>query len=250
MKEHITSRQNELSQHLARLGGTAGYRRRCGEYLCDGTKLLADALNGGIIPLTVAAAEDFPLPPLPAATRVVTMPARLIESLAPTETPQGVLFVCAIPEELSAPPETGRFLLLDGVQDPGNVGSVLRSAEAFGISGVYLSGGCADPFGPKAVRAGMGAVFRLPVGRVTPEDLLTGPLPLYAAALRPDAMPITDMPGGDCVVALGSEGRGLGRDILERAAGTLYIPMKGGAQSLGVAAAAAVVLWRLTIDNG
>ena len=241
MTEHITSRQNELSRHLDRLCGRASYRRSCGQYLCDGEKLLADALASGIVPLTVAASEDFTLPPLPGAARVVTMPSRLIDALSPTDTPQGVLFVCQVPPALSAPPEKGRFLLLDGVQDPGNVGAILRTAEALGLPGVYFSGACADPFGPKAVRAGMGALFRLPVGFTNPGEILAGPLPLYATALDPGAKPISSLPGGDYVLALGSEGSGLSPELLDGAAGRFYIPMNGGAQSLGVAAAAAII---------
>lgn len=131
--------------------------------------------------------------PLPDHVRQVLVPPEVMSSISPAKTPQGVLFTCAIP--VLPVPETlpgRRYVVLDGVQDPGNVGTVLRTLDAFDADGLLLTGGCADPFGPKTVRASMGAVFRRPVWSATPEELgallRRSGIPLYGAALRPDAL--------------------------------------------------------------
>ena len=119
------------------------------------------------------------------------VPEDLLKSLSTTETPQGVLFLCRTPRlALPEAMEGRRYLVLDGVQDPGNVGTVLRTADAFGADGLILLPGCADPFAPKTVRASMGACFRLPVWEADRETLTAAleraGLPLYAAALGTD----------------------------------------------------------------
>ena len=140
-----------------------------------------------------------------------------------------------------------RDVVLDGVQDPGNVGTVLRTLDAFDADGLLLTGGCADPFGPKTVRASMGAVFRRPVWSVTPEELgdlqRRSGIPLYGAALRPDAMDARQADYSRCALAIGSEGRGLSREVLDLCDKTVLIPMSPRCESLNAAIAAAVLLW-------
>ena len=162
--EIITSRQNALCTHLRKLASSAAYRRRTGEFLCDSPKLLEEALlwHGDLH--TVVATEQAALPPIPAGVRCVQVPPDVMASVSPAQTPQGVLSVCgmreaALPERL----EGKRYMVLDGVQDPGNVGTILRTADAFRADGLFLGNACADLYNPKTVRATMGAVFRCPV---------------------------------------------------------------------------------------
>ena len=151
--------------------------------------------------------------------------------------------VLPVPETLPG----RRYVVLDGVQDPGNVGTVLRTLDAFDADGLLLTGGCADPFGPKTVRASMGAVFRRPVWSVTPEELgdllRRSGIPLYGAALRPDAMDARQADYSRCALAIGSEGRGLSREVLDLCDKTVLIPMSPRCESLNAAIAAAVLLW-------
>ena len=164
MAERITSRTNALMVHIRKLGSSRAHRREAGEYLGDGVKLLDEAVRWGASLTAVVHTADVPLPELGPAVRVAEVPVELMRSISPMETPQGVLFLARQPSQ--EPPErlSGcRYLALEGVQDPGNVGTILRTADAFGADGLFLLPGCADPFGPKAVRASMGAVFRLPV---------------------------------------------------------------------------------------
>lgn len=158
--ETITSRQNPLMTHIRKLAGSAAYRRQTGQCLCDSPKLLREAAQWGAEVQTVVSVEPWP-EPLPEKVRQVLVPPEVMASISPAKTPQGVLFTCRAP--VLPVPETlpgRRYVVLDGVQDPGNVGTVLRTLDAFDADGLLLTGGCAEPFGPKTVRASMGAVFR------------------------------------------------------------------------------------------
>ncbi|MCC8123290.1 MAG: RNA methyltransferase [Oscillospiraceae bacterium] len=249
MTERITSRQNPFSAHVRRLGRSRAYRREQGAFLCEGPKLLDEALRWGAVLETVVTGEDPPLH-LPDGTRHVTVPDDLLRYLSDTETPQGVLAVCSMPEltqtELIAP---GRYLVLDGVQDPGNVGTIWRTADAFGADGIFLLPGCADPYAPKTVRATMGACFRLPVWESEPEALQAAlraaGLPLYAAALRQESEDIRRFSASSAAVVIGSEGGGVSPAVLARCDGLVHIPMQPQCESLNAAVAAAVVLWEL-----
>ena len=182
--ERITSRQNPLITRLRRLGAEKNTRRAQGVFLCEGSKLVGEALRWGPPPeLLVVAEGTVPPAELPAGVRVVEVPEALLRAVSTVETPQGMLAVCQTPD--TAPPEAlpeGRLLVLDGVQDPGNVGTVWRTADAFGAAGMFLLPGCAEPFAPKTVRATMGACFRLPVWEGTLEEL-TGRLAQSRAPL-------------------------------------------------------------------
>ena len=151
----------------------------------------------------------------------------------------------ALPETLPG----RRYALLDGVQDPGNVGTILRTADALFCDGLLLVGGCADPWQPKAVRASMGAVLRCPVWSCTAEEakglLSCSGIPLYGAALRQDTLDARDIPEGKAAIAIGSEGRGLSAEMLALCDATVRIPMAEHCESLNAAAAAAVLLWEL-----
>ena len=165
--EIITSRQNPLCTHLRKLAASASYRRQRGEFLCDSPKLLKEALLWGAEVRTVVATAGVDLPELPLGVRQVEVPAEVMKSLSPMETPQGTLFTCAIHAEPL--PETlagRRYVVLDTLQDPGNVGTILRTADAFHADGMFLVNGCADLYNPKTLRATMGAVFRCPVWTV------------------------------------------------------------------------------------
>ena len=225
--ERITSRQNPLITRLRRLGAEKKTRRAQGVFLCEGTKLVGEALRWGPPPELLAVAEGTAPPAeLPAGVRVVEVPEALLRAVSTVETPQG---------------------MLAGVQDPGNVGTVWRTADAFGAAGLFLLPGCAEPFAPKTVRATMGACFRLPVWEGTLEDL-TGLLArsavsLYAAALRDDTEDIRSVPLGSAAVVIGSEGRGVSQPVLDACRATLKIPMRDRCESLNAAVAASVVLW-------
>ena len=246
--ERITSRTNALCTHIRKLASSASYRRRSGEFLCDSPKLLEEALLRGAALRTVVCTEQTALPALPAGVRQVEVPEDLMRSISPMETPQGVLAVCAMPEQqLPQVLEGRRYVVLDGVQDPGNVGTILRTADAFRADGVILVNACADLYNPKTVRATMGAVFRCPVwsGEVEAVSALlkTSGLPLYGAALRQDTVDARSVDYSRCAIAIGSEGRGLSEEMLAVCDRTVLIPMHEHCESLNAAVAATVLLW-------
>lgn len=245
--EYITSRKNPAISHIRKLGADRAYRREAGEFLGDGVKLLEEAVRWNA-PLTAVVTTPGISPPPVEGVRRIEVPEDVMASISPARTPQGALFLARMPD--TAPTERlegGRWLVLDGLQDPGNVGTIWRAADALGADGLLLVNRCADPFSPKTVRATMGACFRLPVWEGTLEDL-TGLLArsavsLYAAALRDDTEDIRSVPLGSAAVVIGSEGRGVSQPVLDACRATLKIPMRDRCESLNAAVAASVVLW-------
>lgn len=248
--EQITSRKNPLITHLRKAVSDRAYRRECGEFLGDGTKLLEEAVRWNA-PLTcVVHTAGTQLPALPEGVRVVQVPEDVMASVSPMKAPQGALFLCRmgaqdVPETLPGQ----RYLVLDGVQDPGNVGTIWRTADALGADGLLLVDGCADPWNHKTVRATMGACFRLPVYEIKRQDLAAllerSGLPLYATALREDTVDLRDADLNRCAVVIGSEGKGVSEELLSVSEKTLKIPMRERCESLNAAAAATVVLWEM-----
>jgi len=255
MRERVQSRANPLMVRLRKLKGKRSFRREEGAFLCEGPKMLSEALRWGARLETVVCAGGYALPELPAGVRVVEVPPALLEDAADTKTPQGVVFLCrtpstALPEAL----EGERFLVLDGVQDPGNVGTIWRCADAFGAGALLLTGACADPWSPKTVRATMGAAFRLPVYECALQEMarrMEGRgIPLYAAALGPGTADVRSVNLSRAAVVIGSEGAGVSRQALALCRGRLKIPMRERCESLNAAAAAAVILWEMSRDGG
>lgn len=240
---------------IRRLTASRSHRREQGLFLGDGVKLLEEALKWHAPLDTVMLTEGVDIPDLPDGVRLVQVPRDVMASISPMDSPQGALFLCRTGE--TAPPERlpgERYLVLDGVQDPGNVGTIWRTADALGADGLLLVNGCADPYGPKTVRASMGACFRLPVWEAGPEELCAllerSGLPLYATALRADTVSLEQAGLGRCAVIIGSEGRGVSQSLLDRSGQTIRIPMRSRCESLNAAAAASVVLWEMVRQGG
>ena len=249
-RERITSRKNPLLQQLRRLLQSRGAREAAGEYIADGTKLLAEAVRW--IPerlRTVVVTESVDPGELPPHVRLVEVPDDVMAQLSPSKTPQGALFTCALPS-MEAPSIQPGTLILDGIQDPGNLGTILRTADAWDRP-VVLTPGCCDAYSHKTVRASMGAVFRTPPGFMTQEEvygtLLAAGIPLYVTALTSDALDVRQVALSKGAVVIGSEGRGVGEYFRTHADQTLIIPMTARCESLNAAVAAAVVLWQMLV---
>lgn len=245
--EHITSRKNEIIQRLRALASDTAFRRAEGEYLCDGHKLLFEALDKGAQLRTVLWKETPGETALPDSVRQYTTPAELFDYVSPMKNSPGPLFTLTIPEE--AEPVFTRAILLENVQDPGNVGTVIRTAAAMGVETVILCGACADVYSPKTARATMGAIFRERIIRCSADDVRAivdrNGLKLYGAALSDRAADIRALDLRNSVVAIGSEGQGLSKELLGLCDGELIIPMSPGSESLNAAVAASIVLWEM-----
>ena len=242
----ITSRHNAQVVRAAGLLSSAKKRRESGEFAAEGHKLLYDAAAAGVEVTLVLAAESCALDESRTGdARVERVSDSVFESISTQRSPQGVIFTAKRPERRQV--RDGALIVLDGVQDPGNVGTVIRTAAAFAAGGVILTGGCADPFSHKVVRASMGGVFRVPVLECSPEELpeLCGGRALAAAMPRDDAKPVGAL-GADIVPVIGSEGQGISREVLDRCSDSFYIPMPGGTESLNAAVAAVIALWEIS----
>ena len=243
--EQITSRHNPLVAELRRLAADKGARRESGLMLGQGWKLLYEALAAGFLPETVFCCGEAP--ELPENTRCYAVTEDLLAYISPMKSAPELLFTVPIPEEPG--PVFGRVLLAENMQDPGNVGAMIRTAAAFGFDGVLLAGTCADPWSPKAMRSSMGAVFRLKLWERSglPEALeeLSGEdLPIIAAALGEHSVTAGTFRFPErFALAVGNEGHGLSPELLHRADKIIRIPMAPGAESLNAAAAAAVLMW-------
>jgi TrmH family RNA methyltransferase len=221
----ITSRQNAWIKRLR-----DAIREHADEIVIEGPKAVADAVAQGWKAIAVF-------------TRGEDITPEIFDQLAETKTSQGVLALFERPRHDPAALFARRdsiVVALDAVQDPGNVGTIVRLAAAFDTAGVALLPGCADAFGPKAIRASAGAILSVPVASVTAGDLLACGLPLFAAA---GDGAVLDPPSGGAVLIFGNEGAGVSPEL--RAAATpIAIATSGWVESLNVAASAAILLAR------
>ena len=250
MDEKITSRENAKIKYACRLASGAAFRRTEGRFLAEGRKLCPELARGAELETLFytenALAKCPELAALPGEHYLVE--DHVADKLADVGTHQGVFGVFRTPvHTLEEVRPGGRYLALERVQDPGNVGTILRTADAFHADGMFLVNGCADLYNPKTLRATMGAVFRCPVWTVGAEELSAllkkSGIPLYGAALREDTLDARAVDYNRCAIAIGSEGRGLTEGVLALCDRTIKIPMSEHCESLNAAAAATVLLW-------
>ncbi len=245
-EERITARKNPLIQQVRKLLSSRKERQETGLYVADGTKLLEEAVKYAQLDTVIL--SDGVEATVPQNVRLVRVPGAVMESVSPMQTPQGALFLCRIPKEKPFVPQK-RMLILDGIQDPGNLGTILRTADALQVPVVLLEG-CADPYNHKTVRASMGAVFRTPPIRADWEQVKAAlqreKIPVGVTALSDTARDIRQWDLRDMAVVIGSEGQGVRPEILEQADARLIIPMNSRCESLNAAVAATIVLWQMT----
>ena len=246
MEERITSRKNPLLQQVKKLLSSKKAREEAGLFAADGTKLLAEAVRYFPGLETVILSEGVEAE-LPDRVRVIRVPGDVMESISPMASPQGALFLCRLPEKKQFAPKPG-MLLLDGIQDPGNLGTMLRTADALDIP-VALLEGCADPYSHKVVRASMGAVFRTHVVQTTWAEAkiacAAAGIGIGVTALSDRARDIRRADVKNMAVVIGSEGQGVRKEILESADAELIIPMNPHCESLNAAVAATIVMWQM-----
>ena len=246
MEMRITSRKNPLLQQVKKLFSTRKERENAGLFAADGTKLLQEAVR--FCPdLDTVILSDGVEADVPPHVRLIRVPEDVMTSISPMEAPQGAVFLCRLPQKTLLVPKAP-MLLLDGIQDPGNLGTMLRTADALKVPVVLLEG-CADPYSHKVVRASMGAVFRTPVVQSTWKEvyaaLQAADIPVAVTALSDRARDIRQADVKAMAVVIGSEGRGVRPEILKAADHELIIPMNENCESLNAAVAASIVLWQM-----
>jgi TrmH family RNA methyltransferase len=246
----IESRQNprvkELRAALARTGRTPG-----GLIAIEGEHLVAEAMRSGLGFASVFLRDAYEPPfAIPEDAEHFLLPADVFASAVSTEQPQGIAALVHPPAFSSATLFAGPaplILALETLQDPGNVGTLIRSAEAFAASGILLLPGTASPWNPKALRASAGSAFRIPTINATEAealDLLTQHgIPAIAAIAR-TGTPFSEAPlGRPCALLIGNEGAGLSDTLLAAAAYRITIPMPGKVESLNAAIAGSLLLY-------
>lgn len=246
----IISRDNPTFKQLKKLAESARERRKSGQALLDGVHLIEAGFAAGATPQQLVVAEGAAADPEIAALmarvpahHVLVLSGALFGELSPVDTPTGVLALIEIPRP--APMANPDFcLMLEDIQDPGNLGAILRSAAAAGVRVAWLSAGCADAWSPRVLRGGMGAHFVLPI--VERADL-----PAIAAAFSGQTLAAClggaslyqlDL-RGPVAFMVGNEGAGLSEGLIAAASQRFTIPMPGQVESLNAAAAASVCLF-------
>ncbi len=253
----ITSNHNPKVQSVRKLLTQAKERKAQGAFVIEGVRLAEEALQSGwearlvlytdqLDPRGQAVVEGFSAKGI--STEQVS--SGVMKAISDTETPQGILAVLPI-KPLAIPPSPNFLLILDGMRDPGNLGTILRSAAAVGVQAVMLTPGCADAWSPKVVRSGMGAHFRLPI-------LHQGWSELHQTLSRWGSnlgVFLADSAGGTSytqadfrsplALIVGGEAAGAGEQSLSLAGTKVHIPMPGGSESLNAAVAASILLFEV-----
>ena len=255
-KERITSRTNPYIKELALLADKK-YRTETSRFFFEGRKLFNEALENGIELEAVLMTDKFfnkykennyPF-------RHISVTEEVYSKISAEKSPEGIFCVAKTLDKLHnlniiySSDLNESILILDGLRDPGNVGTVLRTAAAFGCNTVVMSSDCADVYNPKTVRAAMGAVFRQKTVTVTDLEgtirkLRDNGRLVYCATLDDTSVELSDIAitPKHCFV-IGNEGNGIRKEIISASTGSVIIPMQPGAESLNASAAATVLLW-------
>ena len=257
----VTSKDNQWVKEWRRLNDSAKYRRESGLFAIEGARLCADALRSNV-PLqavlytasALAVYGNVVEPLLAAADTAVEISPELSRYMGDTMNPQGVFCIAKMLDNsliIDKINIIGTYSALEDIQDPGNMGTIIRTAEALGLDGILLSDGCCDIYNPKVLRASMGGVFRLPLMRVgdmaqTVVALQEKGLTAFACVVDSSATPITcaDM-GKGAVALIGNEGNGLRAETVAVCKHSVTIPMAGRAESLNASMAAGIILWEM-----
>lgn len=255
--EELTSLKNQRVKDWKKLQHKK-YRNQTGTYLLEGWHLVDEARKFGI-KLNELLVTDDVLDQHPEVAdysdNVFLVTRQIMKAVTDSVTPQGISAVVDLPDShrLPATPLAGGWLLLDRVQDPGNVGTMIRTADAAGFTGVVLSDRCAELYGPKVVRAMQGSQFHLQLfeGDLVKwiNDFKQAGAPVYGTELNPAAVDYRSVkPAKTFALIMGNEGHGMSKELLDLTDQNLYIPMPGNAESLNVAISAGILMFALNHD--
>lgn len=258
--EIIKSRDNKTVKYIGKLLSNAKFRREERRFVVEGVRLCEETLknniNVDILLVSLSAVDKYPviinkLEKISSATLFVE--DRIFSGLSATKTPQGVLCVVKTLDKqpyFDTIKDNGILLALDNIQDPSNLGTILRSADALGVDGVVLSHDCCDIYSPKVVRGSMGAVFRIPF--TITNDLaeyisnFNAFGTSYACVLDDTAVTVNETKFiKPSISVIGNEGNGVSKAVIDSCTKKLYIPMHNNAESLNAAVAASIIMWEM-----
>lgn len=258
--ESITSKNNEKIKYAVSLKDSSSERKKSACFFVEGARLCFDAAQSDVDILqfffTQKAKEkfaDYYNSVAEKAQKLFEISDDVSKKLSDTQSPQGMFCVCkAVDKNVKADKinSKGKYILLENVQDPSNLGAISRTAEALGVDGLIISGGC-DIYNPKALRASMGAFFRLNVINCDDlqqfiSDAKEKSITVAASTPSKDAVKITDIDfSGGIICIVGNEGNGVSKETMENSSVKVTIPMGGRAESLNASTAAAILIWEM-----
>ncbi|MGN1305420.1 MAG: TrmH family RNA methyltransferase [Oscillospiraceae bacterium] len=260
MRQYIASKENDNIKLFKKISSAKKYRSEYGLFPLEGARLVDDAVKENADISFVIAAETASekfgelLGRLEErCEKILTVPDELASSLAQTQGTQGIFAACKMPKSLSAEElvrECGKYAVLVQLQDPGNMGTIIRTADAMGVDGI-IAVNCCDIYNPKTVRSTMGSLFRIRIANADEDEafaaLKNKGIETFASVIDTDALSLTDCSfKNGAAVLIGNEGNGLARETVSRCDKKLTIHMNGNVNSLNAATAASIIMWELT----
>lgn len=257
--EKLSSRENALIRQILKLNSSAKERKEKGLLFLEGLRLCTEAIDNNItithLLISETAYSKYKtslLNLIDSAQTCVLLTDSLAKQISETDNTQGVFVLCKYPNQPALKEISGRYILLENLQDPGNMGTIIRCAEAFGITAVVISKGAVDPWSPKVIRSAMGSSLRIPIIQVdsmpqTIKDLRNQGVAVYGAALNRTAKTPTEIvPESSGIgVVIGNEGNGLTAETLSACNSAVFIPMTNKIESLNAASAATILMWEI-----
>jgi RNA methyltransferase, TrmH family len=250
--KHIHTKKNPQIKEWKKLL-TKKERDKTNSFLIEGFHLIEEALKKDDVVTDLIVSENVELPPKwnYGSIPLTIVTADVIKELSDTETPQGVLAVCRQNQDDISSIDGKAFLLIDAVQDPGNAGTMIRTADAAGIDAVIMGKGSVDPYNPKVLRSAQGSHFHLPVINgdleIWLEKLNDASIPVYGTSLENGQNFKEINPCDSFALMVGNEGSGVNKKLLDKTTNNLYIPIYGESESLNVAVATGILLYYLKI---
>ncbi len=230
------------------------FREQYGQYIIEGPKLLSEAMNGDISSISRIYASpewlDKPgFPVLPKGIEIITVSEADMKRISALSTPGPVLAILHMPQKTTVTAFPGITLLLDAIQDPGNLGTIIRTADWFGIRNIICGEGCVDCYNPKVIQSTMGSIFRM---NIMYRELVSfidqwPHIPVMASSLEGSVLQNIKKEK-EAFLVIGNESKGISREILEKATVKVRIPGGGETESLNAAVATGILLYWLTVE--
>lgn len=257
---YISSKDNNTVKHIAKLIKNSSYRKENRQFVIEGIRLCTDALDSNVEISAAIFSEQFLEKYSELVNRIVgicestfVFSDKLFSQISDTKSPQGILCICNEKSKDFNIQSNSVYIALERIQDPSNMGTILRTAEALGVKGVVVTEDCCDIFSPKVLRGTMGAAFRLPVKMCKnmadmAEEFNTKNITTIAAVLDKSAVKVTDIQLEDkktCAIFIGNEGNGLEQVTVEKCKIKVTIPMLGRAESLNASVASGILMWEM-----
>ncbi|WP_062047833.1 RNA methyltransferase [Bacillus sp. JCM 19034] len=246
--KRIDSVKNERIKQWKKLHTKKG-REKAGQFIIEGFHLVEEALRSDIDVSHILLEEglDWPKDWQSKQEERIEVSEAVLKELSDTQTPQGVVAICDFLKEEPLKQMSGRYLLIDRIQDPGNLGTIIRTADAAGITGVILGEGCVDKYNSKVVRSSQGSLFHIPIMNGKLSELVSqfqeAGVAVFGTALQKASSYINFEPLESFALIVGNEGDGVDKELLNKTDQNIYVPIYGKAESLNVAIATAILLY-------